>query len=154
MALPTLTGVGRLVDDPELRFTSAGKAVAKVRIAFSDRRKNPQTNEWEDGDKCFLDAAVWEQEAENLAESLGRGCEVLVTGKLKQRSYETRDGERRTVYELAFASIAPTLRYATAKVQKMQRSGGQQSRPAQADDQWATTAPAGTGSGFDTEPPF
>ena len=156
MSLPTLTGVGRLVDDPELRFTPAGKAVAKVRIAFSDRRKNPQTNEWEDGDKCFLDATVWEQEAENLAESLTRGCEVLVSGRLKQRSYETREGEKRTVYELVFASIAPTLKYATATIKKMQRSGGQSAPGAKTqgfDDPWSSTT-ATSSSTADTEPPF
>ncbi len=161
MALPTLTGTARLVDDPALSFTPSGKAVAKVRLAFSDRRKNEQTGQWEDGDKCFVDASVWDQEAEHVAESLTRGMEVLVTGKLRQRQYETREGEKRTVFELAFATIAPTLKFATAKVQKMQRaSGGGQQAPAQGgnfDDPWANQGaqPArGTSGPQDSEPPF
>jgi len=159
MSLPTLTGVGRLVDDPELRYTGSGKAVARLRIAFSGRRKNPQTQEWEDGDKCFLDATLWEQEAENAAESLTKGVEVLVSGQLKQRTYEDREGNNRTVFELAFASVAPSLRYATAKVQKMQRTSGgsgyAQTAPAPgANDPWATSGPAAGPKPGSDEPPF
>jgi len=138
--LPTITGTGRLIDDPELRFTPNGKAVAKLRIAFSDRKKNETTGQWEDGDKAFLDASVWNEEAEHIAESLTRGMEVLVSGKLRQREYTTRDGEKRTAYELTFATVAPTLKYATAKLQKMTRSGGDTgARPAQSGgDPWAS----------------
>jgi single-strand DNA-binding protein len=159
MSLPTLTGVGRLTDDPELRYTSSGKAVCKVRLAFSDRKKNEQTGQWEDGDKAYIDASVWGDEAEHVAESLSRGIEVMVSGKFKQREYEAKDGTKRTVYELAFATVAPTLRYATAKVQKMSRSGGAgQSQPAQGggfDDPWANQgAPAGRGPADSDQPPF
>jgi single-strand DNA-binding protein len=159
MSLPTLTGVGRLTDDPELRFTPSGKAVAKVRLAFSDRKKD-DAGQWVDGDTAFIDASVWGDEAEHVAESLQRGHEVLVSGKFKQREYVTKDGEKRTVYELAFATVAPTLRYATAKVSKMQRSsGGAQSQPAQGggfDDPWSTGGANGPSRGqpADDSPPF
>lgn len=165
MSLPTISGTGRLVDDPELRFTPNGKAVAKVRLAFSDRKKNESTGQWEDGDKVFIEASVWNDEAEHIAESLQRGHEVLVSGKLRQRSYETREGEKRTVFELVFATIAPTLKYATAKVQKAQRSGGNGGQPtADGDgfnDPWQTQgAQPDRGSGgrqqaaASDEPPF
>lgn len=161
MSLPTLTGVGRLTEDPSLRFTPSGKAVVTVRLAFSDRRKNESTGAWEDGDKAFIDASVWGDEAEHIAESLQRGHEVLVSGKFKQREYTTKDGEKRTVYELAFATVAPTLKFATAKLQKMQRSGvSGQPQPAQGgnfDDPWSTSAGNGPGRGpavNQDEPPF
>ena len=163
MSLPTITGVGRLVDDAELRFTSGGKSVAKMRIAFSARKKDPATGEWSDGDKCFLSAEIWGQAAENCAESLTRGMEVVVSGRLRQRSYETREGEKRQSMDLLLDSIGPSLRYATAKVQKMSRSSGDGSGFAQtapapgADDPWATASPAGaktSGGNFDEEPPF
>jgi single-strand DNA-binding protein len=155
-----MTGVGRLVDDPELRFTSSGKAVARVRLAFSSRKKNPTTNEWEDGDKFFVDGTVWDQEAENVAESLTKGTEVHVTGRLKQRQYETREGEKRTAIDLQVDSIGPTLKYATAKVQKMQRSsGGAQGRanpgvPGDGDPWSVAAAPVNAGSFADDQPPF
>lgn len=160
MSLPILSGTGRLVDDPELRFTPSGKAVAKMRIAFSDRKKT-DAGEWVDGDKLFVDVSVWDQEAEHVAESLQRGHEVLVSGKFRQREYTTREGEKRVAYELVFATVAPTLKYATAKVQKMARSGGgQQAQSAQrggAEDPWSTGS-AQTGAGkpseFDDQPPF
>jgi len=161
MSLPTLSGIGRLVDDPELRFTPNGKAVVKMRIAFSDRKKDDQGN-WSDGDKLFVDASVWNDEAEHIAESLQRGHEVLVSGKFRQREYTTREGEKRVAYELVFATVAPTLKYATAKVNKMQRSSGNgDGRAAQGsssfEDPWATqgatTGPAQV-SDFDSEPPF
>lgn len=158
MSLPTISGTGRLTEDPALSFTPSGKAVAKVRLAFSERKKD-DAGTWVDGDKAFLDASVWGDEAEHLCESLQRGHEVLVSGKLRQREYTTRDGEKRTVFEIAFATIAPTLKFATAKVQKMARSGGQQSQPAQsgpAEDPWSSSAANGPGrsSGQDDSPPF
>lgn len=162
MSLPTMTGTGRLIDDPELRFTPSGKAVAKVRLAFNSRKKNQQTGEWEDDKAFFVNGTVWGQEAENIAESLQRGHEVVVTGRLETRSYETREGEKRSVVELSIDSIGPTLKYATAKVQKMSRSssGGGSSAPSGGgfDDPWATGAPATAdtqrASNFDDEPPF
>src|SRR3982751_4995273 len=119
-----ITLVGNLVDDPELRFTPSGAAVAKFRIASTPRFLDKATNEWKDGEPLFLACNVWRQAAENVAESLQRGARVIVTGRLRQRSYETREGEKRTVYELEVDEIGPSLRYATAKVQKMSRSGG------------------------------
>ncbi len=164
MSLPTISGTARLVDDPELRFTPNGKAVAKVRLAFSDRRKNEATGQWEDGDKVFLEASVWNEEAEHVAESLQRGLEVLVSGKLRQREYEAKDGSKRVVYELMFATIAPTLKYATATVQKMQRgsNGGSAPRGGADADPWASQgAQADRGFGGraspasdDSDPPF
>lgn len=156
MPLPSLSGTGRLTEDPSLKFTASGKAVCTVRLAFSDRKKNEQTGQWEDGDKVFLDASVWGDEAEHVAESLARGHEVLVSGKFRQREFTTREGEKRVVYELAFATVAPTLKYATAKVSKMQRSGAQQSQAAQgADDPWSTGGPnAGPGRAQSEEAPF
>nr|WP_221374349.1 single-stranded DNA-binding protein [Actinoplanes polyasparticus] len=163
MSLPLITGTARLVDDPELRFTSGGKAVAKVRLAFSDRKKNEQTNQWEDGDKIFLEASVWNEEAEHIAESLQRGHEVLVSGKLRQREYEAKDGTKRTVFELVFPTIAPTLKWATAKVNRMSRSngGGQQPQGQQGGgDPWASQAAqpdrgfGGRQQAATDEPPF
>lgn len=153
MSLPTITGVGRLIEAPELRFTTSGKAVAKVRLAFNSRRKNPQTQEWEDADVCYVDGTVWDKHAENVAESLDKGDEVVVTGLLKTRKYETKEGEKRSVTELAIQSIAPSLAYATAKPQRMQRSQGGQQRQAN-DDPWSTAAPASGGGFADDSPPF
>ena len=119
-----ITVVGNLVDDPELRFTPSGAAVANFRIASTPRTFDRQANEWKDGDTLFLGCAVWRQAAENVAESLQRGMRVIIQGRLKSRQYETREGEKRTVYELEVDEIGPSLRYATAKVQKMNRSGG------------------------------
>src|SRR5215213_1918257 len=120
----TITVIGNLTDDPELRFTPSGAAVAKFRVASTPRFMDRQTNEWKDGEPLFLACTVWRQAAENVAESLQRGSRVIVTGRLRQRSYETREGEKRTVMELEVDEIGPSLRYATAKVQKMQRSSG------------------------------
>src|SRR3954466_11084165 len=119
-----ITVVGNLTDDPELRFTPSGAAVANFRIASTPRTLDRTTNEWKDGDPLFLACSVWRQAAENVAESLQRGSRVIVTGRLRQRSYETREGEKRTVMELEVDEIGPSLKYATAKVQKMQRSSG------------------------------
>jgi single-strand DNA-binding protein len=160
MSLPLITGTARLVEDPELRFTPNGKAVAKLRLAFSDRKKNEQTNQWEDGDKVFLDASVWGDEAEHICEGLTRGIEVLVSGKLRQREYEAKDGTKRVVFELLFATIAPTSKFAVVKVQKTQRSGGNGPAPTAGpgDDPWASQgAQANRGFGgqnSDQEPPF
>jgi len=172
----TITVIGNLTDDPELRFTPSGAAVAKFRVASTPRFLDRTTNEWKDGEPLFLACNIWRQAAENVAESLQRGARVIVTGRLRQRSYETREGEKRTVMELEVDEIGPSLRYATAKVQKMQRSsggggygsggggnsGGGSSGGGGFDDPWAsaTPAPGGSPSGgsgssnFDEEPPF
>ena len=119
-----LTVVGNLVDDPELRFTPAGQPVARFRIASTPRFMDKATNEWKDGDSLFLTCNVWRQAAENVAESLQRGMRVIVSGRLKQRSYETKEGEKRTVYEVEVDDVGPSLRNASAKVNKVARSGG------------------------------
>jgi single-strand DNA-binding protein len=137
-----ITVVGNLTDDPELRFTPSGAAVANFRVASTPRTFNRQTNSWEDGDPLFLSCSVWRQAAENVAESLHRGARVVVTGRLKQRSYETREGEKRTVFELDVDEVGPSLRYATAKVTKTQRSGAgfgnSQQQPSGGADPWAS----------------
>ena len=119
-----ITVVGNLVDDPELRFTPSGAAVANFRIASTPRIMDRQTNEWKDGDALFLSCSVWRQAAENVAESLQRGMRVIVQGRLKQRQYETREGEKRTVVELDVDEVGPSLKYATAKVTRTTRQGG------------------------------
>ncbi|NMO54425.1 single-stranded DNA-binding protein [Actinoplanes sp. TBRC 11911] len=120
----TITVVGNLTDDPELRFTPSGAAVAKFRIASTPRTLDRQSGEWKDGEPLFLACNIWRDAAEHVAESLQRGARVIVQGRLRQRSYETREGEKRTVYELEVDEIGPSLRYATAKVQRVSRSGG------------------------------
>src|SRR5215212_1263789 len=120
----TITVIGNLTDDPELRFTPSGAAVAKFRVASTPRTMDRQSGEWKDGEPLFLQCNVWRDAAEHVAESLQRGARVIVQGRLRQRSYETREGEKRTVYELEVDEIGPSLRYATAKVQRMNRSGG------------------------------
>jgi single-strand DNA-binding protein len=161
----TITVIGNLTDDPELRFTPSGAAVAKFRVASTPRFLDRQTNEWKDGEPLFLQCNIWRQAAENVAESLQRGARVIVTGRLRQRTYETREGEKRTVMELEVDEIGPSLRYATAKVQKMQRSSGGGGYGSGAgsgngggssgfDDPWASAAPAGGSGTFDEEPPF
>lgn len=148
----TITVIGNLVDDPELRFTPSGAPVANFRIASTPRTFDRQTNEWKDGDTLFLACAVWRQAAENVAESLQRGMRVIVQGRLKSRQYETREGEKRTVFEIDVDEVGPSLRSASAKVTKTTRSGGAggysgggytgggaQSAPA---DPWANPAPA------------
>lgn len=154
-----LTVVGNLVDDPELRFTPNGQAVAKFRIASTPRYMDRQTNEWKDGDSLFLTCNVWRQAAENVAESLQRGSRVIVTGRLKQRSYETKEGEKRTVFEVEVDDVGPSLRNATAKVNKTGRSNAGDSQRGAADDPWASATPVGAAAGgsggasYD-EPPF
>jgi len=171
-----VTIIGNLTNDPELRFTPSGAAVASFTVASSTRVLDRQTNEWKDGDTTFLRCNVWRQYAENVAESLQRGMRVLVNGRLKQRSYETKEGEKRTVYEVEVDEVGPSLRNASAKVTKTQRSsggggfggggaggasgggnqggyGGQGGGRPQADDPWATDSRGG-GDGFSDEPPF
>lgn len=135
-----ITLVGNLVDDPELRFTPSGQAVARFRVASTPRFRDQQTGEWKDGESLFLTCNVWRQAAEHVAESLQRGMRVVVQGRLKQRSYETKEGEKRTVFEVEVDDVGPSLRNATAKVSKAVRSGGYSSQPAE--DPWATATPA------------
>lgn len=161
----TVTVVGNLTNDPELRFTPSGAAVANFTVASTPRILDKATNEWKDGDALFLRCSIWRQAAENVAESLQRGARVIVTGRLKQRSYETKEGEKRTVVECEVDEVGPSLRYATAKVVKGQRSGqssgGGSSYDGSAassgapvgDDPWATPAAPSSG-GFSDEPPF
>ncbi|MFM9672741.1 single-stranded DNA-binding protein [Streptomyces galilaeus] len=156
-----ITVVGNLVDDPELRFTPAGVAVAKFRVASTPRVYDKPTSEWKDGDALFLTCSVWRQAAENVAESLARGMRVIVQGRLKQRSYEDGQGVKRTVYELDVDEVGPTLARATAKVTKNPAGGGnrQQGTP-QPGDPWAGAKPANgqqqpAAQGVATdEPPF
>src|SRR3954467_2884767 len=166
----TITVVGNLTNDPELRFTPSGSAVANFTVASTPRTFDRQSNEWKDGETLFLRASVWREAAENVAETLTKGMRVIVQGRLKSRSYETKEGEKRTVMELEVDEIGPSLRYATAKGQKMSRGsggggfgasgggsgGGGGGGGSYADDPWASAAPAGGGSSsnFDDEPPF
>ncbi len=161
-----ITVVGNLTADPELRFTPSGAAVANFTVASTPRTLDKATNEWKDGEALFLRCSVWRQAAENVAESLQRGMRVMVQGRLKQRSYETKEGEKRTVIELDVDEIGPSLKYATAKVNRTTRGGGAggsggggfgssgTSGGSAADDPWATAAPASAGGGFSDEPPF
>ncbi len=125
-----ITIAGNLVDDPELRFTPAGQPVARFRVASTPRYLDKTTNEWKDGDSLFLTCNVWRQAAENVAESLQRGMRVIVSGRLRQRSYETKEGEKRTVYEIEVDDVGPSLRNASAKVNKVARNGSAQGGPA------------------------
>ncbi len=157
-----ITVVGNLVDDPELRFTPSGAAVANFRIASTPRTFDKQTNEWKDGDSLFLSCSVWRQAAENVAESLQRGMRVVVQGRLKSRTYETREGEKRTVFEIEVEEVGPSLKYATAKVTRTTRSGGGGgysgggqggAAPQGGDDPWATASPqAGSQGGSQGSP--
>ena len=177
-----ITVVGNLVADPELRFTSTGQPVASFRIASTPRTRDAASGEWKDGDSLFLTCNVWRQAAENVAESLQRGMRVIVTGRLRQRNYETKEGEKRTVYEVEVDDVGPSLRNASAKVNRASRggaeggsfggggggnrgasggggygggqgsSGGASSRN---EDPWASDAGgAGAGGGYSDEPPF
>ena len=153
----TITLVGNLTADPELRFTPSGAAVANFTVASTPRTFDRQTNEWRDGDAMFLNCAVWRQAAENVAESLQKGMRVIVQGRLKSRSYETREGERRTVFEIDVDEIGPALKYATAKISRnasggqggARSSGGVSGGGASSggDDPWATGASAGGAGG-------
>src|SRR6266702_595482 len=119
-----ITIIGNLVDDPQLRYTPTGQAVASFRVASTPRFLDKNTNEWKDGDSLFLSCNVWRQAAENVAESLQRGMRVIVSGRLKQRSYETKEGEKRTVFEVEVEDVGPSLRNASAKVARAARTGG------------------------------
>jgi len=170
-----ITIAGNLVDDPELRFTPAGQPVARFRVASTPRFRDNSTGEWKDGDSLFLTCNVWRQAAENVAESLTRGMRVIVSGRLRQRSYETKEGEKRTVYEVEVDDVGPSLRNASAKVNRVARSGagdgggyggqrgsggsGGRSSGGQRDqgghgggdaDPWASDSPGG----YSDEPPF
>ncbi len=178
-----ITVVGNLTDDPELRFTPSGAAVASFTVAATPRTFDRNTNEWKDGDALFLRCSIWRQAAENVAESLTKGMRVVVQGRLKQRSYETREGEKRTVVELDVEEVGPSLKYATAKVTKAARGGGggfggggqpgggwggapsggpsggsSGGGNAPQDDPWATGGGSGGGGGwgggYSDEPPF
>ena len=172
-----ITVVGNLVADPELRFTASGQPVATFRIASTPRLRDAASGEWKDGDSLFLTCNVWRQAAENVAESLQRGMRVIVTGRLKQRNYETKEGEKRTVYEVEVDDVGPSLRNASAKVNRASRgsgeggfgggnrsssggggsySGGQASSgggSGRNEDPWASDGAAG-GGGYSDEPPF
>jgi len=151
-----ITVVGNLVDDPELRFTPSGAAVANFRIASTPRTFDRQANEWKDGEALFLSCSVWRQAAENVAESLQKGMRVVVQGRLKQRSYEDREGQRRTVVELEVDEVGPSLKYATAKVARVQRSGGGGgyggSGGQGGDDPWASNPTQGAAPGSGQAP--
>lgn len=153
-----ITVIGNLTGDPELRFTPSGAGVANFTIASTPRTFDRHSNEWKDGDTLFMRCSIWKEAAENVAESLTKGTRVIASGRLVQRSYETREGEKRTVVELQVEEIGPSLKYASAKVTRAQRSGDggsfQQSAPVTSEpDPWATAAPA-QGSTFADEPPF
>jgi single-strand DNA-binding protein len=172
----TITVIGNLTADPELRFTPSGAAVANFTVASTPRTFDRQSNEWKDGDTLFLRCSIWREAAENVAESLTKGTRVIVSGRLVQRSYETREGEKRTVYELQVDEVGPSLRYASAKVTRTQRQGGggggfngggggfnqggggggfNGGGGGQAqDDPWATPAGGGGAGGYSDEPPF
>jgi single-strand DNA-binding protein len=157
-----ITIVGNLVADPELRFTSSGQPVATFRVASTPRVRDQASGEWRDGDSLFLSCNVWRQAAENVAESLQRGMRVIVSGRLRQRSYETKEGEKRTVYEVEVDDVGPSLKNASAKVTRAQRSGGGQgggggyggqqgqSGGGRQEDPWASD----NGGGYSDEPPF
>jgi single-strand DNA-binding protein len=138
-----ITVIGNLTADPELRFTPSGAAVANFTVASTPRTFDRQTNEWKDGEALFLNCSVWRQAAENAAESLVRGMRVIVQGNLKARSYETREGEKRTVFEIDVQEVGPSLKYATAKVQKTSRSGG--GGFGGGDDPWSSGGQGGQG---------
>jgi single-strand DNA-binding protein len=143
-----ITVVGNLTADPELRFTPSGAAVANFTVASTPRTFDKQSNEWKDGEALFLNCSVWRQAAENAAESLTRGMRVIVSGRLKARSYETREGEKRTVFEIDVEEVGPSMKYATAKVTKTSRSGGGGGgfQSGGGDDPWATPGGAQGGS--------
>lgn len=162
-----ITVIGNLTNDPELRFTPSGSAVANFTLASTPRTFDAQAKEWKDGETLFLRAAVWREAAENVAESLTKGMRVIVSGRLKSRSYETKEGEKRTVIELEVDEIGPSLKYANAKVNRTQRSGNGQgnsgggfgggNQAAAQEDPWAAPTAAnagGFGNGPDSEPPF
>lgn len=152
-----ITVVGNLTNDPELRFTPSGSAVANFTIASTPRTFEQNSKEWKDGETLFLRAAVWKEAAENVAESLTKGMRVIIQGRLKSRSYETKEGEKRTVIELEVDEIGPSLKYANAKVNRTQRTGGNtQQQPAQgpAAGGWGGQQTSGGWGGANGEPAF
>lgn len=154
-----ITVVGNLTADPELRFTPSGAAVANFTVAATPRVYDKQANEWRDGEALFLRCSAWRQLAENVAESLVRGTRVVVQGRLKQRSFETREGEKRTVVEVDAEEVAPSLKYATAKVNRAERSrtaggGGGFGGGTPNDDPWGSAPAPAAGFAADDEPPF
>jgi len=159
-----ITMIGNLVDDPELRFTPSGFAVANFTVASTPRTFDRKTNEWKDGDTLFLRCSLWREAAENVAETLSKGTRVILSGRLKQRSYETKEGEKRTIFEVEVDEVGPSLRYATAKITKTTRqgaaSGGFSSGPSDTshEDPWAAASSTPAGGGWATttadEPPF
>ncbi|WP_340540953.1 single-stranded DNA-binding protein [Nocardioides sp. GXZ039] len=155
---PVITVIGNLTDDPELRFTPSGAAVANFTVASTPRTLNKQTNEWEDGEAMFLRCSIWRQAAENVAESLQKGARVIVNGRMRARSWEDREGNKRTSFEIDVDEIGPSLRWATAKVARAGRSGGggggysgggggYSGGGGQADDPWASSGPQQGGQG-------
>ena len=166
----TITVVGNLTADPELRFTPSGAAVTNCTVASTPRIYDRQSGEWKDGEALFLRCNIWREAAENVAESLTRGSRVIVSGRLKQRSFETREGEKRTVIELEVDEIGPSLRYATAKVTKASRGGGggfggggasqggggsrTGAGGGSTEDPWGSAPASGSFGGNDDEPPF
>ena len=161
-----ITLIGNLTDDPELRFTPSGYAVANFTVASTPRNYDKATNTWKDGETLFLRCSIWREAAESVAESLSKGTRVIVSGRLKQRSYDTKEGEKRTVFELEVDEIGPSLRYATAKVTRTQRQGGAATGGFSAssgdvvnEDPWAAASTPSTGGGWasstaDDQPPF
>jgi single-strand DNA-binding protein len=169
-----ITVVGNLTADPELRFTPSGAAVANFTVASTPRILDRQSGEWKDGEALFMRCSIWREAAENVAESLTRGSRVIVTGRLKQRSYETREGEKRTVVEVEVEEIGPSLKYATAKVNKASRGGGggggggfgggapggapggaqRAAATEPTEDPWGSAPASGSFGGNDDEPPF
>src|SRR5438270_4624050 len=143
----TVTVIGNLTDDPELRFTPSGAAVANFTVASTPRTLDRQTNEWKDGDALFLRCSIWRQAAENVAESLTRGMRVIVSGRLRQRSYETKEGEKRTVYEVEVDDVGPSLRNASAKVNRASRNGSGGGQRDQGGGRPAGGQSGGTGGG-------
>ena len=156
-----ITVIGNITGDPELRFTPSGAAVANFTVASTPRQFDRQSNEWKDGETLFMRCSVWRDAAENVAESLQRGTRVIVSGRLKSRSYETKEGEKRTVVEMEVDEVGPSLRYATAKVNRTQRGGGggggfsgggAQGGGGQQEDPWATGPSGGQQSSPQASP--
>lgn len=158
---PTITIIGNTTAEPEIRYTQSGVAVASFTVAVQPRKFNKNTSQWEDGEASFYRCNAWRQLAENIAESIGRGSRVIVQGTIAQRSFETREGEKRTVFEVQADAVGPDLKFATATINRPERSGGQQAQPQQQrpqqppDDPWATPAPArGQQQGLDQDDPW
>lgn len=155
-----ITVIGNLTNDPELRFTPSGSAVANFTIASTPRTFDRQSNDWKDGETLFLRCSVWREAAENVAETLTKGTRVIAEGRLKSRSYDTKEGEKRTVMELEVDEVGPSLRYASAKVTRTQRTGGNGGgfgNQPPADDGWGAPSGGNTqgwGNGPASEPPF